>query len=169
MAGEPMLRGATAKAVVAAVLNRDTLLADFPRREELEKLEDREFYPLSLYLELCDYLETRLGTYAWLRVGRRMATAVMDQAFPKGLNVEEAIAQIDAAHEYFCSPLVGAFELVERAQGRLVVHYTAPYNCTLQEGLFYEVAIRHGAPGATVIHTDCRRTNGKACRFEISY
>lgn len=170
MAEEPMLMGATAKAVAAAVFNGDKLLADFPRRAELSELEDRVFYPLSLYLELCDYLEKRLGMYAWLRVGRRMAVAVMQTAFPAALSsVEEAIAQIDEAHKIFCRPLVGAFQLVERGPRRIVIRYTAPYNCTLQEGLFYEVALRYGASDASVSHTPCRRNGAEACHFEITY
>jgi hypothetical protein len=167
---ETIMLGAACNGVVRALLNRDTLLADFPRRAELEGVQDREFYPLSLYLELCDYLENRVGMYAWLRVGRRMAIAVMDTAFPAGLKtVEEAIAQIDGAHKVFCKPVVGAFELAERKPGKLTVRYTAPYNCTLQEGLFYEVALRYGAADAAVTHVECRRKGAAACRFDIKY
>ena len=162
--------GAITNAIVAALLNRDTLLADFPRRHELSGIEDRAYYPLSIYLDLCDYLENRLGMYAWLRVGRRMAAAVMATAFPPTLKtVEDAIAEIDAAHRIFCRPPIGAFELVQRAQGRLAVRYTAPYNCTLQEGLFYEVALRYGAADAAVTHVECRRKGHDACLFEIRY
>jgi hypothetical protein len=163
-----MLMGAATRGVLDALLNRDAVLADFPRRDELAKIEDRSFYPLSLYVELCDYLEERLGTYAFLRVGRKMAAAVMDTSFPPDVkSVEDAIAQIDGAHRVFCKPLVGAFEIAERVPGRIVVSYSAPYNCVLQEGLFYEVAIRYGASNVTVFHAACRRKGERACRFEI--
>lgn len=165
-----MTMGVATNAITAALLNRDTVLADFPRQHELSGIEDRVYYPLSLYLELCDYLENRLGMYAWLRVGRRMAAGVMDTMFPPTLKtVEDAIAAIDAAHRLFCRPPIGAFELVDRTPGRLTVRYTAPYNCTLQEGLFYEVALRYGAPDATVTHLECRRKGRDACLFEIRY
>jgi hypothetical protein len=167
---EVMLMGAAVRGVLEALLNRDTVLADFARREELGAINDRDFYPISLYVELCDYLEERLGTYAFLRVGRKMGAAVMDTAFPPDVkSIEDAIAQIDGAHHVFCKPLVGAFELVDRSPGRLTVRYTAPYNCVLQEGLFYEVAIRYGAPNASVTHASCRRKGDSACRFEIKY
>jgi hypothetical protein len=165
-----MMMGAAAKGIVHTLLNRDAVLADFPRLAELEAVKDREFHPLSLYLDLCDYLEARLGMYAWLRVGRRMGVVVMDTAFPPGLKtVEQAIAAIDAAHQIYCRPVLGAFDLVDRTPGRLVLRYTAPYNCTLQEGLFYEVALRYGAASATVTHEACRRRGADACRFEIRY
>lgn len=170
MTESTMLMGAALNGIVAALLNRDTLLADFPRRQELASVKDQDFPPLSLYLELCDYLENRLGVYAFLRVGRRMGVSVMDAAFPPGIKtVEEAIAQIDAAHQMFCRPVVGAFELTQRTPGQLVLSYTAPYNCTLQEGLFYEVALRYGAANASVTHAQCRRKGAAACRFEIKY
>lgn len=165
-----MALGAATNSIVAAVLNRDTVLADFPRRDELSGIKDDALYPLSLSIELSDYLENRLGVYAWLRVGRRMASAIIETAFPPTLKtVEEAVAAIDAAHRLFCRPPIGAFELVDRAPGRLTVRYTAPYNCTLQEGLFYGVALRYGAADAAVTHLECRRKGSDACLFEIRY
>lgn len=170
MTESTMLMGAALNGVVAALLNRDTLLADFPRRAEVASVEDQDYHPLSLYLELCDYLENRLGVYAWLRVGRRMGVTVMNTAFPPGLQtVEEAIAQIDGAHRIFARPVIGAFELTQRTPGNLVLRNTAPYNCTLQEGLFYEVALRYGAANAAVNHVACRRKGAEACLYEIKY
>lgn len=170
MDGDTKLLGASVNGVVRALLDRETLLADFPRSRELDGIADGDYCPLSLYLDLCDHLEARLGVYAFLRVGRRMAVTVMDTAFPRHLeSVEAAIAAIETAHRVFCRPVVGAFELVVRTPGRLAVRYTAPYNCTLQEGLFYEVALRYGASGATVTHAECRRRGAEACRFELVY
>lgn len=162
--------GAAINGIYNALLNRDLLLTDFSRRDELEHVQDREFYPLSLYVDLCNYLEERLGKYAFLRVGRKMAIAVMDTAFPPNLKtIPEAIAQVNAAHQVFCRPVVGAFDVTHQSPGKIVVQYSAPYNCILQEGLFYEVALRYGAENATVTHTECRRTGATACRFDIKY
>jgi hypothetical protein len=164
------LMGAAALGIVEALLNRDAVLVDFPRRDELAQLEPTAFHPLSLYVDLGNYLEQRLGTYAFLRLGRKMAIAVMNTAFPPDINgVEEAIATIDAAHKMFCKPIVGAFEIEDPSPGKLTVRYTAPYNCVLQEGLFHEVALRYGAPNATVTHAACRRKGAPACTFEIKY
>jgi hypothetical protein len=170
MTEETMGLGVAFNGVVTALLNRDTILADFPRREELAAVKDQEFYPISLFLELCDYLENRLGMYAWLRVGRRMGVNIMNASFPPDIKtVEDAIAQIQVAHQMFLRPAVGAFDLTQRTPGQLVLRYTAPYSCTLQEGLFYEVAIRYGAANAAVNHVECRRKGAEACLFEIKY
>lgn len=170
MNDEVKLMGAAARGVVDALMNREVVLADFARRAEVEAIVPTEYYPLSLYLELCNYLEERLGTYAFLRIGRKMGGAVMETAFPASLStVDEAIAQIDGAHRVFCRPLVGAFETSRTSPGALTVRYTAPYNCVLQEGLFYEVAMRYGAPNASVTHAACRRDGAPACVFSIKY
>jgi hypothetical protein len=158
------------KGIEASLLNRDSLLSDFPRRQEIAALAGDVFHPLSLYLEFCDYLEERLGVYAFLRLGRKMATAVMDASFPPGLkDVADATAHINIAHQWFCRPVVGAFEVAQHGTAGLSVRYTAPYNCILQEGLFYEVALRYGAPSASVQHVACRRKGADACLFEIKY
>lgn len=165
-----MLLGASPKSVLDALLNRDTILADFPRKEELTTIKEDEYCPMSLYVELCSYLEERLGTYAFLRLGRKMAASVMATAFPAHVkSVEEAIAEVQGAHQVFCKPVVGAFEITDRSPGKVIVRYTAPYNCVLQEGLFYEVAMRYGAVNASVTHAVCRRKGEPACRFEIRY
>lgn len=167
---EVKLLGAAINGILAALLNRDALLADFNRRHEIQNIPSDGYHPISLYLEFCDYLEARLGVYAFLRLGRKVGSAVMDATFPPGLkDVEAAVSQIDIAHRIFCRPVIGAFEIMARKPGMLTVRNTAPYNCTLQEGLFYEVAIRYGAPNASVHHAACRRKGADACRYEIKY
>ncbi len=164
------LMAAPTKGVYDGLLNRDVLLADFPRRQELVTLRGDEFIPISLYMDLCDYLEQRLGTYAFLRLGRKLGAAVIASAFPPSITtVEEGLAYLSVAHQAFCRPVIGVVELVERDSGLLAIHYTAPYNCILQEGLLYEVALRYGAANATVTHPVCRRKGAAACRFEIKY
>lgn len=162
--------GAAPRSVVDALLNRDAMLAGFARKDELANLDPKTFYPIDLYLELCKYLEGRLGTYAFLRLGRKMGTAVMNRAFPPEVSsVEAAIAHINTAHQMFCKPAVGKFEIVDRGPANVSVEITTPYNCVLQEGLFYEMAIRYGAPNATVTHGVCRRQGAPACRFEVKF
>jgi hypothetical protein len=167
---EPDLLGAGVNGIMAALLNRDALLADFSRKQELVGLKDDTRHPLSLYLDFCNYLEQRMGMYAFLRLGRKMGATVIATAFPSTItSVAEAIAHIDVAHHHYCRPVVGAFELIGQSPGSLLVRYTAPYNCLLQEGLFYEVAIRYGAPSATVTHLACKRKGADACQYEIKY
>lgn len=162
--------GAAPRSVLAALLNRDTILADFPRKEELINIDAAAFYPIALYLELCSYLEERLGTYAFLRLGRKMGAAVMDRAFDTDAKTfDEAVAQIEGAHKLFCKPVVGGFQIVTREPGKIALDCTTPYNCVLQEGMFYEIAIRYGAPNATVTHASCRRRGAAACRFDVKY
>jgi hypothetical protein len=167
---ETQFLGAAINGVVNALLNRDALLADFPRRHELAAIKNDAYHPLSLYIDFCNYLEARLGMYAFLRLGRKLGAAVMAASFPPELGtVEEAIAHINVAHKIFCRPVVGAFEPCERGPRMIELRYTAPYNCILQEGLFYEVAIRYGAANSTVNHVECRRRGAEACRYEIKY
>lgn len=170
MTGETKILGNAINSIVVSLLNRDALLADFSRRDDLAGLENHVYYPLSLYRDLCEYLEQRLGMYAFLRVGRRIGAGVIATAFPPSVSsVEDALAQLDAAHQVFCRPVVGSIDLLHRAPGHLTIRDTSPYNCTVEEGVLYEMAIRYGAPQATVTHAQCRRKGADACHYEIRF
>lgn len=161
--------GVATNSIVRSLLNRDMVLADFGRRAELEHIEDSAYYPMSLYSELCDYLEQRLGVYAFLRLGRRVGSSVVQTSFPPHVkSLEEAFTQLAAAHHAFCRPVIGAL-VITAYPGRLTIRYTAPYNCILQEGLFHEVAVRYGPADATVTHAECRRKGPEACLFEVRH
>ena len=167
---EPMMLGAITNTIIRALPNPDAVLAEFPRKRALDDLRDDQAYPLSLSLELCDYLEQRLGVYAFLRTGRKIGKVLMDTSYgPELRSVADAIAQMQVAHQALCEPAIGSIDLVESRPGFAAIRYTASFNCILQEGLFYELALRYGAQDATVTHSECRRKGADACRFEIRY
>lgn len=171
MSDEVKLLGVTINTVVHALSDADVLLEDFPRRAELATVKDDAFYPVSLYVELTDFLEEGFGWGAMLRHGRAVGRTIIDVSLSKmdiG-SVREAIEAVQTAHTHFCRPVEGAFEVTRAEAGMLWVRYTAPYNCVLQEGLLMEVAAQYGAGRALVAHERCRRQGAEACIFRIKY
>ncbi|MCB9537305.1 MAG: hypothetical protein H6704_13715 [Myxococcales bacterium] len=171
MSDEVKLLGVTINTVVRALSDPDVLLEDFPRRAELAQVKDDAYYPVSLYVELTDFLEDGFGWGAMLRHGREVGRTVVDVSLSKMpiRSVREAIEAVQAAHEHFCQPVEGAFEVTRAEAGMLWVRYSAPYNCVLQEGLLMEVAARYGAGRPLVAHERCRRHGAEACIFRIKY
>ncbi len=147
-----------------------SILREFSRLAELEQVTPSGFYPLSLYLELVDYLSARLNKAVVLKMGRRVGQNIIETSLSKLsiANAAEAIQAIDAAHEQFCSPKLGSFEVVDKSENALTVVNTTPYECVLQEGLFSAVAEQYGRRPA-VEHVACRHNGAPACRYRIEF
>ena len=62
-----------------------------------------------------------------------------------------------------------ATSIVDNEPGNMLISYTAPYNCKLQEGLLAVIARRYGYENALVSHPECRRKGAPACLYRISY
>ncbi len=171
MSDEVTFLGVTINTVVRALSDPDVLLEDFPRRAELAQVKDDGYYPVSLYVELTDFLEAGFGWGAMLRHGRAVGRTVIDVSLSNLpiTGVREAIEAVQTAHTHFCRQVEGAFEITRAEPGMLWVRYTAPYNCVLQEGLLMEVAARYGAGRALAAHERCRRHGAEACIFRIKY
>jgi predicted hydrocarbon binding protein len=169
--GEATLLGGAIAGVIKAMLSPDAVLRDFPRYEECKAVIPDRPYPLSLYLELVGFLHKKLSRQVIFKIGRSVAREVIRVALSEAelKTPAQAIAAIQKAHEFFCKPVLGEFRVTEEVPHRLRVRYTAPYDCVLQEGLFYEFAITYGGGIVNVEHLECRRSGANACVYEIKY
>jgi predicted hydrocarbon binding protein len=162
--------GAAINGVVNALTADNIVFKDFPRSNELKKVEDSKYYPLDLYLALVDYLEEKFSPTVLFMLGESVGRAVIDTSFPPDLkSVVEALDLLQKAHEQFCKPVEGEFRVIEDREGVVKLRYTAPYNCILQEGLLSEIARNYGGRFPSVSHVECRRDGKEACIYEMKY
>jgi predicted hydrocarbon binding protein len=167
---EPELMGAAISGAYAYIPQREIILRDFTRKAELEEVQDDQFYPLSLYTDMIDFLDEKFKSDIVLEnIGKAVGESVIETALePLNLDsVKSAVDAIQKAHEMFCKPVEGSFKLIEEQDRFLRIRYTAPYNCVLQEGLIFVITRRYGGPGALVRHVECRRRGAAACIYEL--
>ena len=71
------------------------------------------------FTEMTDYMEAHYGYGAMLKLGRDVGRAVIDVSLSKmEINsLTDAILAIQAAHEHFCKPTIGAFTIVKDEPG----------------------------------------------------
>jgi hypothetical protein len=146
------------------------VLRDFPRYDEVMAIDPAKFYPLDLYVDLVEFINRKLSRQVILKIGRSVAREVIRESLSKMnlRNAGEAIRAVQQAHEHFCRPAVGEFRVTSETGTAIVVRYTAPYDCVLQEGLFLEIALAYGNSLANIEHRECRRRGAQACVYQIS-
>ncbi len=166
---ETQVMGYAINGIVGALLTK-IVLKDFSRKEEIESVENEQFYPLSLYIDFTDYLEAHLSTESMTSLGRAVGRAVVENSFPPSIaTVKEALMEVQKAHEMFCKPVIGKFEISEETDDCITMKYTAPYNCILQEGLLFEIAKKYGLKMPAVTHKECRRNGASECIYEVKF
>lgn len=167
---QPTILGAAITTVRDAVAQFEIIFSDFPRLAEVRDARPDEHYPVDLYVEMTNYMEAQFGYGSMLRLGKQLGQAIVDISLSQLpiTTVRDAVAAIQGAHEHWCTPPVGAFEIVAESADRLTLKYTAPYNCVLQEGLFQAVTTHYGTTLPLVTHKTCRRDGGDHCLFKIA-
>ena len=163
--------GAATKGVIDGLLLASMTLSTFDRRGEIEALDPAQYHPLSLYLDLVEFLHKKFGPVMMRKLGQHVGQAVVNESLPATIpSVTAALLAIDAAHEHFCKPKVGSFAIAESQHGFVKIHYDAPYFCILQEGLFNAIANRFGGRGVRVEHPLCRLEGPQShCIFNIRW
>ncbi|MEW6351274.1 MAG: hypothetical protein AB1646_19645 [Thermodesulfobacteriota bacterium] len=169
---DTQLLGACTVAVREHIPHWRTIFSGFRRVQELVKVKEDEFYPLDLYLDTVQFVEnTFRDNIVMYQFGRDVGKSVIEASLAKlRLNsVGDAIRAIQSAHEFFCRPVKGAFEVIEEGAGYAKVKYTAPYHCVLQEGLFHEIAIAYGGADVAVEQRKCVRRGDQVCLFVLNW
>ncbi len=168
---EPKIRGEVIRAVIDGLVSPAMSLQDFPRAAEALSVQDGEFYPVKLYNELTDFLEAKYSPTVFRSLGRSIGRMLLDRfLLPRGVqSLHEAASLMQATHQAFALPPEGEFKVVAEREGYLAIRYTCPYNCVLQEGLFFEGARRFGGLVVHVHHSKCRRRGDDHCLFEMEY
>lgn len=163
--------GAAVRPILDSLLNVEMSLKDFPKYEEVKKMELDKYYPMELFTELVDYLEKKYSKAVMLKLGKAIGDLLIEYTFKpmKITEIHSAFEAISQSHAQFCKPIVGHVKVIEKTENSLKVDYTAPYNKTLQEGLYLKVAEHFGGKFATVKRKDFPEKGDTACLYDVSW
>jgi predicted hydrocarbon binding protein len=167
-----LIMGAAINAVVNSLSDPSLIFKDYPEYDQIKSVSNEKFYPINLYVDMTNYLEEKFNDkITFLKLGKTVGRTVIETSLSKMnlTSVKEAIHALQKAHEQFCQPVKGEFKVISETERAIILKYTAPYNCVLQEGLLREIAGEYGGKFPLVIHKECRREGKSACIFEIKY
>ncbi len=170
------ISGKALKCLVDIFIEQGPQLDEFQRYHELQGLDEDEFYPVSLYVDLAAYAETRLDNReSIIHLGRRLGRDLMDQYLSSQdiTSVQGAITELNQVHGEFSKNVYGSWNIVDKIEEgstrSLTIEYSLPYNCALNEGILLEFAKEFGGQFPQAHHTQCMRDGEPHCVYILSW
>lgn len=170
------ISGKALKCLVDVLTYQGPQLDEFQRIHELQGIEESEFYPVSLYMDLAAFAETRLDSReSIIHLGRSIGRDIMDQYIcsENVSSVQGAIDELNRVHGEFSKNVYGAWTIVEKidegSRRSLIIEYSLPYNCALNEGVLLEFAKVFGGQLPEAHHSQCMRDGEPHCVYKLSW
>ncbi len=139
--------------------------------------EDRptELAPMSLYNEICDWVEEHLGSASLERAGENIGDRAYAQMRSLGTISESStpgdiLLQLKhAADTMIQDPKKRGWEILKNEPNRARLRRTQTFHCILQEGLLRSLVQRAPVRSVTVSHIRCTRRGDEFCEYEVRW
>jgi hypothetical protein len=124
------------------------------------------WYPIQWLLELMDRIDSRIGRYALMQMGRAVFRLSHEGRAPLGSG-HDVIFGVDAMyHAANRGEEIGGWRVVSFDASRAVLEKTTPHHCAMEEGILLQALQSVQAP--SVIEQDrCVREGDDLCEFVI--
>ena len=104
-------------------------------------------------------------------IGRSFSYSLKEEYVRRGVNdpvhglevMTELYATVNRGDE------IGAFEIVDRSENRVLCREDSPYNCDFTEGIFIGVVRNFGGRNVRVEQTECRRRGASHCLYNVTW
>ncbi|HWZ89610.1 MAG TPA: hypothetical protein VNW92_12190 [Polyangiaceae bacterium] len=135
----------------------------------LSAIEPRGWYPIELLLDVMDKLDSEVGHYGLLRMGRalfnlshearvgKVATCARDIVY--GIN--------DMYRHSNRGRMIGGWEVLTFEPGNATLEKTTPHHCIMEQGILSAALSTVGCPGI-VSQSQCFREGADACHYVVS-
>jgi predicted hydrocarbon binding protein len=147
----------------------------FEMATDLDPKQPAAMVPISLYNEMCNWIETNLGSSNLRRAGeligdRAYAQMVSDPSMDSSPGPLEMMNQlVKVASDMIQDPLGRGWEILEAIPGSIVMRRTQSFNCILQEGLLQSLVQRCNVTLVSVQQITCVRDGAEFCDFGVTW
>jgi hypothetical protein len=132
----------------------------------LATVKPHDWYPIDWLLELMDRLDSRIGRYALMKMGRVLFTLTHEGKAPLGSG-RDVIFGIDAMyHAANRGEQIGGWRVLSFEADRAVLQKTTPHHCAMEEGILLQALQSVNAP-SVVTQERCFREGADLCEFLI--
>lgn len=146
----------------------------FELARNLDPHQPRARCPITVYNNVCDWIETNVGTAsirnAGRAIGKRAYSSMVDAGKlfdPKPQEVMEAL--VWAADTMIHDPKRRGWLILECTERKIIMRRTQTFNCILQEGLLLSLVERTGVLMPSVKHVRCTRIGDPYCEYVVSW
>jgi len=147
----------------------------FQMAADLDPKQPTAMVPISLYNEMCSWIETNLGSSNLRRAGELIGNRAYDQmvadpsmdSTPDPLEMMKQLVVV--ASNMIQDPLGRGWEILEESPGNIVMRRTQSFNCILQEGLLQSLVQRCNVTLVSVQHISCVRNGDEFCDFGVTW
>ena len=147
----------------------------FQMAADLDPKQPTAMVPISLYNEMCTWIETNLGSSNLRRAGGLIGDRAYDQmvsdpsmnSTPGPLEMMNQLVQV--AGNMIQDSLGRGWEIVEEGPGNIVMRRTQSFNCILQEGLLQSLVQRCNVTLVSVQQITCVRDGAEFCDFSVTW
>ena len=157
-------------------VSRETFSAPlFEMATDLDPIQPSAMVPISLYNEMCTWIESNLGSSNLRRAGELIGNRAYDQMLsdpsmsstPSPLEMMQQLVRV--ASEMIQDPLGRGWKILEEGPGSIVMRRTQSFNCVLQEGLLQSLIQRCDVTLVSVRHLTCVRDGAEFCDFGLTW
>ena len=147
----------------------------FAMTRHLDRTTPYALVPISLYHDVCNWIEDNLGVASVRDAGRKVGAQVLAHMRTTG-TIGTRYTPNEVLDELTRSARVGVqdprgrgWELLDSTGGRVVMRRTQTFHCILQEGLLLSLVEPSGVLMPRVDHRACTRRQAPFCEYEVRW
>jgi hypothetical protein len=134
--------------------------------DRLATIKPDGWYPIELLIELMDRVETKLGRYALMKMGRVLFKLSHEGKAPIASGRDVVYGADAMYHAANRGDDIGGWRVITFEPDRAVLEKTTPHHCAMEEGLLLQAFASVGAP-SVITQERCIRDGAPLCEFLI--
>jgi hypothetical protein len=135
----------------------------------LAAVEPNDWYPIEWLLELMEKLDTTIGHFGLMRMGRTLFDlSHKDRMIEVAHSARDVVYGIDGMYHHANRGIgIGGWKVLSFEPGHAELEKTTPHHCVMEQGILAGALAAVGCPG-NVSQTQCFRQGADSCIFVVS-
>ncbi len=136
---------------------------------KLRSVDPNGWYPIGWLLDLMDKLDSQLGHYSLLRMGRMLFKLSHEERLLEvARSARDVIYGIDGMYHHANRGTgIGGWRVLKFEAGHAELEKTTPHHCVMEQGILSAALSAVKCPGI-VVQAACLRTGADACVFAVT-
>jgi hypothetical protein len=137
--------------------------------QRIASIDPEQWYPIEWLLDLMEKVETLLGHYGLLRMGRTIFDlSAKEHVVSVAHSARDILYAMDGLYRHVNrGTSIGGWRVLRFEAGYAELEKTTPHHCVMEQGILAAALTAVGCPG-TVAQSECFRKGAPACIFTVT-